>query len=212
MRLRTPLIGLVIPLLLLAAGCSKLENNGLFYYYFNEKIYLTERRDMLFIQFQKGLPEARKQQILESAPSLHPWTYHSRMGWGDNTFDGSGDEVFAVLQSGGRISRNTFNAFRDMDGVESVSYMLGSGDDYLAASDNFAVKLNATTTFNQLEALARQYGCTVYQEEEIDEDIYFVKVPKTVEMGMIRLSCLFHETGLFAFASPDFYNFGGFDV
>ena len=30
MRLRTPLIWLVIPLLLLAAGCSKLENNGLF--------------------------------------------------------------------------------------------------------------------------------------------------------------------------------------
>lgn len=212
MRLRTPLIWLVIPLLLLAAGCSKLENNGLFYYCSNEKIYLTERRDMLFIQFQKGLPEARKQQILGSAPSLHPWTYHSRMGWGDTTYDGLGDATFAVLQSSGRISRNTFNAFRGMDGVESVSYMLGYNDKYMAASDNFAVKLNTTTTYNQLETLARQYGCTVYQQEWFDEGIYFVKVPKTVEIGMVRLSCLFHETGLFAFTSPDFYTFGMYDV
>ena len=141
---------LLLPLLL--AGCSKLEKDGLYYYYFSDKIYLSERRDLLYIEFTDGLSEAEKQAIVQSDP-------------------------FAV-------------------------------------SDHFSVQLGVGTTRAQLEALANRYGCTVRLWEGFSDrdDIYIVTVPKSVSMGVVRLSAVFQETHLFGWTSPDFVIFGAFDA
>ena len=201
-------------LLCLAAGCSKLDRSSTFYYYFNEKIYLNERKDMLFILFEDGLSDARKQEIIRSDASLRPWTYNSRMGWGDTVYDGTIGNI-AVLQGSGRISQAKFNRFRDLDGVLSLSYMFEKDGHFSAVGNKFFVKLNASTQYAQLESLVKQYGCTVspWITDGVPwEGVYIVTVPKTVTIGTIRLANIFQETKLFEFSDPDFYVFGAFDV
>lgn len=203
-----------VALLLLAAGCSKLERAGEYYYYFSEKIYLDVRRDMLFLLFEDGLSDARKQEIVRSDGSLKPWTYHSRSGQVDWTADGTGGANIAVLQAAGRISQTKFNRFREMDGVRAVSYMFEKDGIFSGLGDQFYVKLGPTAEYAQLESLVRQYGCSVrpWLTDGVPwEGVYIVTVPKTVTMGTLRLANLFHETHLFEFADPGFHTFGGFD-
>ena len=204
---------LLLPLLL-AAGCSKLEKNGLYYYYFSNKIYLSERRDLLYIEFIDGISEAEKQAIVQSDASLHPWTRQGRT-FGSETFDGTGGARVAVLQSRGRISGAKFQRFRAMTGVKSLCYMYETeqSSDPFAVSDGFSVQLGVGTTPAQLEALADQYGCTVRLWGPTGaHDVYFVTVPKSVSMGVVRLSAVFQETHLFGWTSPNFVIFGGLDV
>ena len=134
---------LLLPLL--AAGCSKLEKSGEYYYSGGEKIYLDVRCDMLLLQFTEGLSEMEKQAIVKSNLSLKPWTYHSRSGRDDWTYDGSGGQEIAVLQSSGRISQSIMDQFRKMDGVKALSYVLETGGHFMGVLDEICVKLKTTT-------------------------------------------------------------------
>ena len=214
MRSRFWIVWLLLPLLA-AAGCTKLDRSSTYYYYFNEKIYLNERRDMIFIQFEKGLPEAQKLSIVKSDPSLKPWTYHSRMNGGEYSYDGLGQSDIAVLQSTGRIPQSKLNAIKNKDGVRSVSYMFEKDGHFSAVDDTFTLKLGGNTTEAQLEEMVRRYGCTceLWLTDGVPwEGVYTVTVPKTSQYGTIKLSCIFLESKLFDWTSPNFYVFGAFDV
>lgn len=212
MRLRTSFIMLVIPLLLLAAGCSKLVKDSAFYYYFNEKIYLDERRDLLFIQFEKDLPEEQKKAIVQSDASLHPWTYHSKMGWGDETYDGIGDATFAVLQSSGRISLAKRDAFRKMDGVLWASFLFEKNGQVIAVTNELIVKLNDAGDYPLLEQMADQYGCRVTDETLLMENVYVLERTRTCKFETLELVQIFHESGRFSIVDPGMIAFGAFDV
>ena len=203
---------LLLPLLLVA-GCSKLEKASQYYYYFNEKIFLDERRDLLFILFEKGIPEAQKLAIVQSDATLKPWANQSLLG-SDVVYDDSIVDM-AVLQSSGRIPPAKLNAIRSKDGVRTVSYMFEKDGKFFAVDDTFTVQLNHADAASKLEEIVRRYGCT-YEPWLTDgvpwEGVYTVTVPKTSDYGTIRLSCIFQESGLFEWSSPNFYIFGATDV
>ena len=212
MRSRFWFFLLLLPLLA-TAGCSKLDKSSQYYYYFNDKVYLNERRDIVFILFEKGIPEAQKLAIVQSDATLKPWTYHARLG-PDVTYDGSIGDI-AVLQSSGRIHPSKINAIRNKDGVRTASYMFEKDGHFSAVDDTFTVKLNYAVEESKLEEMVRRYGCT-YEPWLTDGDpwegVYTVTVPKTSNYGTVQLSCFFQESGLFAWTSPNFYVFGAFDV
>lgn len=197
-------IGLFACLLLLALGCKKLEKANLYYYYSGEKIYLDERQDMLFLLFEDGLSDTQKQDIVQSDSALHPWRFMGK------TVDGSGGSRYAVLVAGTRIPQTTVNKFLNIGGTKAVSYMCEYEGTPMAATNKFSVMLKGTTSLAQVEDLAKRYGCAVGQEEWAVSGVYVITVPKTVSMGTVRLSCLFYETGLFEWTSPDFIAFGNF--
>ncbi len=211
MRSRFWFFLLLLPLLA-TAGCSKLDKSSQYYYYFNDKVYLNERRDIVFILFEKGIPEAQKLAIVQSDATLKPWTYHARLG-PDVTYDGSIGDV-AVLQSFGRIQPSKINAIRNKDGVRTASYMFEKDGKFYAVDDTFIVKLNYAVEESKLDEMVRRYGCT-YEPWSTDsawEGVYTVTVPKTSDLGTVQLSCFFQESGLFAWTSPNFYVFGALDV
>lgn len=210
--MRAKLFGIFTCLLLMAAGCSKLERNSAYYYYFNEKIYLDERLDMIFIQFEKGLSEAQKQAVVQSDASLKPWTYHSRIGGGDITYDGSGQSDMAVLQSSGRISQATLNSFRNKEGVVSVSYMFEKDGRFTAVTNELIVKLNDAADYPVLEKMATQYGCKISDRDLSMENVYVLERTKSCKYETLELSHLFHDAGLFYLVDPNFLVFGGYDV
>ena len=201
--------------LFLAAGCTKLDKSGVYYYSSNEKIYLDVRRDMLFIQFENGFPEEQKKAIVQSDPSLTPWTYHGRSDWATRTYDGSGIDGIAVLRSNGRIPSSRFNAFLEKEGVRTLSYVYEKNGEFLAVDDHFEVMLKASVEESRLKELVLEYGCTCepfWITDGVQDKIYQVTVPKTSAYGTIRLSCIFQETGLFVWSAPNFYVFGMYDV
>lgn len=56
-----------------------------------------------------------------------------------------------------------------------------------------------------MEELAKRFGCSVFQRENFSDDIFFLKVAKASDLGVLQLASVFYETGLFEFTSPDFY-------
>jgi hypothetical protein len=129
------------------------------------------------------------------------------------TYDGSIGDV-AVLQSFGRIQPSKINAIRNKDGVRTASYMFEKDGKFYAVDDTFIVKLNYAVEESKLDEMVRRYGCT-YEPWSTDsawEGVYTVTVPKTSDLGTVQLSCFFQESGLFAWASPNFYVFGALDV
>ena len=180
--------------------------SALFYYYFDEKIYVNERTDILYLEFTDGLSAEQKKAIVNSNPSLSPW--HLRTWDGEEqVFDGSGRDSAAILQSGESFSQNMLEAFRKMDGVKTLSFLLEKDKSYSAATDEMVVLLKSTSTEAQLKELAEKYNCAVkpflVEGTPVQEGEYVVTVPKSVTMGTIRLANLFYETGLFVFTSPD---------
>lgn len=191
-------------LLLLALGCKKLEKANLYYYYSGEKVYLDVRKDMVFLLFEDGLSDTQKQAFVRSDSALHPWRFMGK------TVDGSDGGKYAVLVAGTRISQSTVDKFLNMEGTKAVSYMCEYEGTPMAATNKFSVMLKGTTNLSQVEDLAKRYGCSVGQEEWAVSGVYEITVPKTVSMGTVRLSCLFYETGLFEWTSPNFIAFGNF--
>ena len=178
--------------------------SALFYYYFDEKIYVNERTDILYLEFTDGLSAEQKRSIVNSNPSLSPWHLHTWDGK-ELIFDGSDRD--AILQAEAPISQNTLEAFRKMDGVKTLSFLLEKDKSYSAATDEMVVLLKSTSTEAQLMELAGKYNCAVkpflVDGAPVQEGEYVVTVPKSVTMGTIRLANLFYETGLFVFTSPD---------
>lgn len=209
-EMRVRLFYLLVPLML-AAGCSKLEQSGAFYYYFNQKIYLDERRDMIFIQFEKNLPVEQKQAIVQSDASLKPWTYQSRMGWGSTTYDGTlGDS--AVLQSSRRISQAKMNALRNREGVLSVSYMFEKDGRFSAIGNDFIVKLYEPADYSVLEKMAADYGCRISDRNILMENTYILERTRGCRYQTLDLTHIFHESRRFYLVDPTFIIFGAFDV
>lgn len=181
--------------------------SALFYYVLGgEKFYVNERTDILYLEFSDGLSAEQKKAIVNSNPSLSPW--HLRTWDGEElVFDGSGRDSAAILQSGESFSQNMLEAFRKMDGVKTLSFLLEKDKSYAAATDEMVVLLESTSTEAQLMELAGKYNCAVkpflVDGAPVQEGEYIVTVPKSVTMGTIRLANLFYETGLFVFADPD---------
>lgn len=197
---------------LVVFGCSKLEKNSAYYYYFNEKIYLDERRDMIFIQFEKGLSEGQKQAVVQSDASLKPWAYRTRLDGREITYDGSGQSDMAVLQSSGRISQATLNSFRNKEGVVSVSYMFEKDGRFTAVTNEIIVKLNKASDYSVLEEMATKYGCRISDKDLSMENVYMLERTKSCKYETLELSHLFHDSGLFYLVDPNFLVFGGYDV
>ena len=74
------------------------------------------------------------------------------------------------------------------------------------------MKLRKGTSQTELERLAAKFGCAVSQREFFGKDIFFIKVDKMSEFGVLKLANSFYETGLFEFTSPDFYIFNAFSI
>ena len=219
----------VLPILLLALGCSVLDltedqqqqpsvaqedhlktkgvdDPGPYYYYFDEQIFLKERRDLLLVCFT-GTQERREFiQELNNVSCWKVWNPTLSENWAeDNAYN------LLILQtaSGGEFPEDQIEELLVIQGVKYVSYMYGNDEDHLSSvSDEFSVKLRGRSAYSSLKKMAQEFGCKVVCYDGFDEGIYFVRRPKDSEYGTMLLSAIFYETGQFEFTSPGFFWFG----
>jgi len=183
------------------------ENDGYpFYYYFEKKIYLKELKDKIFIEFAKGAGKELMCALIEDS-GLQPiipinWEYYDpNYTW----------YLDLETKDGSPVSSKIIESFKKKPVVVVVSHLyisLEYDEEWwgwaIAILNNFSVKLLETTSYAQLQELAKKHNCTVGEEFPYDflKNTFKVYVPKTSLLNAMQLANLFYETGLFEHSSP----------
>ena len=172
------------------AGLEKGDN---FFYYFDERIFFQQRRERVLL---KPVPNfCWAHPLLENPDFFISFAF---------------SPYFLLIANDNKpISQSTFESFRAMPEIVSVSYMYRfiNGDEFViesAHTDKFSVELRRGTTFAQLQALANRHGSIVRGRCPYVTNRYNLFVSRTSELNAIQMSRLFYETGLFRFSSPHF--------
>lgn len=183
-----------------------LETKGeseLFYYYFDEKIYLVERQDLVFIRFVDKKARDGFLSELREVSSLRVWdSAQSLLQAKDDSFN-----ILVLEATNGMIPREQVIEIGAQNGVITASYCMDYSGSILAVNNEFSVKLKQSSDYGKLEELISSFGYVLYHRDWFDSDEYFVQVPKDSEFDVIQSSILFYETGFFEYTSPDFFAF-----
>lgn len=182
------------------------KNHGdeglLYYYYFDERIFLKERKNMLLVCFTDNV--ARKEFVdgIRSVSFLQVWNPSQEEGYSHN--------ILVLETVGGEdIPEDLLNDINDSPDVRYISPIIGDNNQYSSVSDEFSVKLRGSS-LSRLSAISREYGCDIMCYDGFGEGIYFVRRSKDSVFGTIQLASLFYETGAFEFTTPGFFNFNMF--
>lgn len=179
-----------------------------YYYYFDEKVFLKEHQDLFLVCFNDA--QARRDFIAEmnSVSLLRIWNPR-----GSNTALEDDPYNFLVLQSvDPNLKNDLIKETLARSDVKYASPIFGDNNTCLiAVKDVFSVKLKSNTEFSTLEKLAARFDCSVVQRDSFDDGVYYVRLQKQNEVGIVGLPAIFYETGLFDFTSPAFVWFGGTD-
>ncbi len=207
---------LLLFLLLAVTGCSYMDmtegreidvelgslsltqkaDSTLYYYYQGERIPLAERKDLIAFQFVDKESKDKFLSELSSSSTLKRW----------NNDEGNNSLNILILQSVKEsVSKEDFEEWKSLESVHFLSYPFEKDGHVFVMLDEFSVKIKKASDEQEVRKLAAEYECEVFQREVFDSDIFFVRCSKWSEMGTIRIANAFYETGLFEFASPDFY-------
>jgi hypothetical protein len=116
-------------------------------------------------------------------------------------------DIFIALTTKDKsyISEETLSKYKNNPDVISATYILEyNGNALQGLTDEFVVKLKEATTLEQLQRLVTESNCLLVKENEFVKNQYLISVPKTSDLTSLQMANLFHETGLFEFAEPNF--------
>ena len=195
-------------------GCSsKYDDSALIrrgedlsYYYASQKIFLEERQDLMFVSFCGD--QSKESFVAKINSGTSPLRLFDPSGKGEQLADSSSD-MFLLQGSPIEINKQ-IEVFKNDPSVLSVSKILVYEGSFIAVSNEFSVKLKKGISVSELENMATEYGCKIFQRELVDDDIFFLEVDKSSELSVLQLACIFYESGLFVFTSPDFYFLNAF--
>lgn len=181
--------------------------DDLSYYYFDQQISLKERQDLAFVKFNDG--QAKVAFVSRINTGVSTLRLYNPDGDARAVAIDSDDAFMLRCASPEELTRQ-LDALKDDADVVFSSKALEYEGNLLAVSDEFSVKLKPGTSRNEVDDLARRFGCAVFHRENFGDEIFFIRVAKTSDLGVLQLASLFYETGLFEFTSPEFYTFDAF--
>ena len=167
-----------------------------FYYYQGKKISLQQRTDKMYLKFE---PNANKEQIraiISSDTSLQASDV--------NLDDHFSNFIILKAKKGKQISSTTMKSFKKRAEIVSATPLLQYNNASQGLTDEFVVKLKETTSYEQLEELAKQNNCKVEKENQFVKNQFMISVSKSSDLDALQMSNLFFETGLFEFSEPNF--------
>lgn len=175
--------------------------NEIFYYYFDQRISLQERRDLLFVHFRDEPSQEHFFSNLNYTTNFKKWTP------GGEAFSSLSSKISVIQSTNGDFTEDFTVSLSKHEDIEFVSYVLEYQGRFSAVDNSFSVKLKNISDLGRVQALTDKYGCKLIQEKLSGENIYYVQVGEKTEQSSIQLSDIFFETGLFEFSSPAFYSF-----
>ena len=183
---------------------TKGEGQDLFYYYFDEKVFLKERKDMLFIRFEDNVSREGFLADLNNLSIIKPWDADGQKSY----VKGNAFNMLVVqTHSGEPIPIDLFREINNRKGVRVASFLTENNGELAAPTDEFIVRLRRLSDITRLEKLVERFGCEMSHREWFDPEVFFVRCKSCVENSMIHIANFFYETGLFEYTSPDFILF-----
>ncbi len=180
------------------------HEEDIFYYNFDEKVYLTPKKDRLFVKFAPDATEEQFQAIVKNNVLSQKVNVNR-----DAHFVKGGD--FNTLTLEVPQSKEALNVLKSRKEIVSAEYLLEYDGHVSAITDEFLVKIKDGTSRAQLQELAEKYSCTVSERDWFGGGVAFViSVTKASGLNAIGMANLFYETGLFESAAPNFFRFNVF--
>lgn len=180
---------------------SIIKNNTIFYYNFDEKIYLTERKDILYIKFKDKAAITPVLTELGKDMSFQSWS----PSWQQTSLtDVSSSDVAFIQATNGEFSTNDILRIKKESDVLHLSYLIENNGNYSIQTNRFLVKLYRKEDFKHLEEWINKLSCKFIEKDWLGENVYLISIPKDSPYTSVELSCILEETELFEYTSPDF--------
>jgi len=186
-------------ILFLCLALHAQQIGNVFYYSQGEKVFLTERADIMFIKLKKDFDKQNLLSFIRADETVNL-----------NTLDKEAFESLVILEAkeGKSFSLETLDKFHKNPNICSAHFLFENKNGKLrGVTDEFIIKLKSTTLFEQLQKLVAEYGCEIARENSFVRNKYVISVPKTSELNTIQMANLFYETELFEASKPNFIFF-----
>jgi subtilisin family serine protease len=191
------LIYVLATVIVLFSQMQVMQAEDLFYYYGDEKIFIKERTDKIFLNLD--LTVATKEKINDFKNKLESFGLVSNI-------DEKVIPPFVVIEtkSGDDISSTLYENCKADAMVVSASSMMEYRGKLAGLTGEFIVKLKPSSSYEQLQQMAQQNNCVIVEGRWLGKDEYILSVSKTSEFNSLQAANLFYETGLFEFSEPRF--------
>jgi hypothetical protein len=168
------------------------------YYYEEDEYSFRQIKNKIFVQYTSSAStvnwESDREQweaLINSDVSLQP-------------YKNGGVWIILEHKKGSPIPPATIEYYKASSVVASASYLLEAESNGVlhGLTNEFAVKLKETTSYEQLQQLAAQNDCNINTKSFSNQ--HYVTVSKNSGFDAIQLSGLFCETNLFESVQPKF--------
>jgi hypothetical protein len=197
--MKTKSFACVLALLcVLFSQMQSMQAKEVFYYYWDEKIFLEERADKIFLKLD--LTVATKEKLLDLKNEIESFELVSDIHTHEAYIS---PFVLIETKNGDDVPPALYERCKANEMVLSATNVLEYKHALQGLTDEFAVHLKASSSYEQLEELALQNKCVIENDIWVGIDQYMLSVSKTSELNSLQTANLFYETGLFEYASPN---------
>jgi subtilisin family serine protease len=175
-----------------------IQAENMFYYYWNEKIFIKERTDKIFLKMD--LKAINKERLTDFKNSIKSFGLVTDIDEDDIM------PLFIAIETktGNDIPSILYENYKANAMVVSATPMLQYNEVLQGLTDEFMVHLKPSSSYGQLQQLAQQNNCIIVKDNWPFKDQYMLSVSKTSKLNSLQMANLFYETGLFEYASPNF--------
>lgn len=197
-----------IILFIFILGCCSLHaqyrSENVFYYYQGEKIFLTERKDKIFIKLDRDVD---KKNLLVSIRADKVVRLSTDLKQDETLHD------FTVLESktDNDIPVSVLKQYRTNPGIISAQPLMQYKKTLQGLTDEFVVKLKGNISYTQFQKLVSDNRCIIVEENRFVKNQFLLSVVKESALNALQLANLFYETGLFEFSEPNFVILNAFN-
>ena len=191
------LLSIFLLITFFAGNAQQTNNNGLYYYFGNQKIFLQQSNERMYVRIKA----AEVQQLQQSIRTIFQLSEKAFTSTDNSRF------VIISLKEDNKTSRQNelLNYLKNSGKTELVRAALKAADGKdVVIDEGFYIKLKPTATYVQFAALAAQLNCTIEKVYQYDNKTFLLKAGAINGYDGMRMANLFFESGLFLYAEPDF--------
>jgi hypothetical protein len=183
---------------LLFSQMQTIQAKDVFYYNRDEKIFLEEREDKIFLKLD--LTVATKEKIIDLKNDIESFELVADIDPEEKVIS---PFVLIETNDGDAVPSALYENCKANEMVLSATNVLQYRHKLQGLTNEFVVKLKPSSSSEQLEELALQNKCVIEKYNWITAYHYVLSVSKTSELNSLQTANLFYETGLFDYAVPE---------
>ncbi|MFK7949135.1 MAG: S8 family serine peptidase, partial [Saprospiraceae bacterium] len=168
-----------------------------YYHYLDSEIKLKFATDRILVKFHSKLAKKQQLEILET------------FGIDVESTEDLPSPVVTVVRLNNTMNAErlelTLNAIEQHQKVEYASPFFKIGDNYQTLTKEFIVKLNNVSDYNTLSQFALSTGAVIKDANPFIVGLYTLETKGKDDA--LTLANIFHESGLFEYAEPNFLRF-----